>query len=146
MLTYSGLGVRGNLGNQLFQIAAVIGIAKKYQHDFFFPEWKYEDYFENELPPGIIDDSFVPLKEKEFNFHEWNIAQDGNYDLRGWLQSEKYFDIQKTKEAFKFKKDFTEKTLAKHKSIFDKKTILVSVRRGDFVNNPHFFQHDWRQP
>ena len=144
MITCSRLGVRGNLGNQFFQIASTIGIAKKYQHDYFFPEWKYADYFEKELPSGSMNDHFIHLKEIEFNYHEWHIDNNHNYDLEGWLQSEKYFDIQKTKEVFKFKADFTSKTLEKYKSIFEKKTILISVRRGDFVNNPNYFQLSYR--
>src|SRR6478609_11437323 len=115
MLTNSRLGSRGNLGNQLFQIASVIGIAKKHQQDYMFPEWKYAVYFENKLPQGTIDESFIHVREKEFNYHEWNIDAGHNYDLEGWLQSERYFDIQKTKEVFTFKKDFVAKTIEKHK-------------------------------
>ncbi|MBC7524232.1 MAG: alpha-1,2-fucosyltransferase [Flavobacterium sp.] len=144
MITISSLGTRGNLGNQLFQIASIIGIAKKHQQDYFFPKWQYTDYFENGLPEGDLDNSFIHLKDREFNYHKWNITANANYDLEGWLQTEKYFDIKKTREIFKFRDDFTSKTLAKHGSIFEKKTILISVRRGDFVNNSHFFQLSYR--
>lgn len=144
MITYSRLGARGNLGNHFFQIASVIGIAKRHGQDYFFPQWRYSDYFENTLPAGSMDESFIHLKEAEFNYHEWNIAANGNYDLEGWFQSEKYFDIPKTKEIYTFRKEFIAQTLEKHQSIFDKKTILVSVRRGDFVNNPNYFQLSYK--
>lgn len=144
MITFSKLGNKGNLGNQLFQIAATIGIAKKYQQNYFFPTWKYSDYFEDELPNSTKDDSFISIKESEFNYHEWNISNNYNYDIDGWLQTEKYFDVEKTRAVFKFKEDFTAKTLAKCNSIFEKKTILISVRRGDFVNNPNYFQVSYR--
>lgn len=144
MITFSKLGNKGNLGNQLFQIAATIGIAKKHQQHYCFPTWKYATYFENELPNTVTVDSFISLKEAEFNYHEWNISSNGNYDIDGWLQTEKYFDVEKTKEVFKFKEDFTTKTFAKYNTIFDKKTILISVRRGDFVNNPNYFQLSYR--
>jgi len=144
MITYSRLGTRGNLGNQLFQIASVTGIARKYGHDYFFPRWRYSDFFENQLPAGIQDESFIHLKEAEFNYHEWDIAADRNYDLEGWFQSEKYFDVLKVKELFRFRNEFVAQTLQKHQSIFNGKTVLVSVRRGDFVNNPNYFQLSYK--
>lgn len=140
MITYSRLGLRGNLGNQFFQIASTIGIAKKYGQDYFFPNWKYGDYFGFQLPASVMDESFQYLRETAFNYHQWNISREKNYDIDGWLQSEKYFDIQKTKEVFKFRDDFVAQVLTRHASVFQKKTILVSVRRGDFVNNPGYFQ------
>lgn len=141
MITYSNLGkmYRGNLGNQMFQIASTIGIAEKYGHHYFFPVWQYSKYFENQLPISNKDESFKIIKEEKYNYYEWNLS-DSNYDIDGWLQSEKYFEQSKTKEIFKFKNDFVEELIKKHQSLFSKKTILISVRRGDFVNNPSFFQ------
>jgi len=144
VLTYSRLGTRGNLGNQLFQIASVMGLAEKYRHYCFFPKWYYADYFQNQLPTGAMDSTFIHMKEKDFHFHEWNLDSNKNYDLQGWLQSEKYFDTSKTKEIFTFNKGFTDRILEKYKFIFVNKTILVSVRRGDFVNNPNYFQLSYR--
>jgi len=139
MLTFLRLGYKGNLGNHLFQIASIIGMAKVYNKKFSFPDWKYSDYFEYNFPK--LDQSLVyeTINEREFNFHKWNFG-DGNYNVNGWLQTEKYFDTETTKAIFTFKADFVETTLKKHKTIFDKKTIFVSVRRGDFVHHPNFFQ------
>ena len=39
MVTYKRLGTNGELGNQLFQIAATIGYAEKIKSDFIFPRW-----------------------------------------------------------------------------------------------------------
>lgn len=138
MITFSRLGKKGNLGNQLFQIASTVGIADKYGHEFFFPNWDYSKYFKNQLPIFNHDDNFKLIKEKEFSYHEWDLGNE-NYDLNGWLQSEKYFNIERTKEIFQFG-GFTKDLLLKHDFLFNKKTILISVRRGDFVNNPYFFQ------
>jgi hypothetical protein len=145
MITYSKLGNigRGNLGNQLFQIASTIGIAKKYNHDFFFPDWKYSSFFEKELPKGKKDNTYIYLKEKEYNYHEWNLSE-GKFDIDGWLQSEKYFDTKITREIFNFKKEIIDQLSLKYNSLFLKKTIVISVRRGDFVNNPYFFQISYR--
>lgn len=139
MITYSKLGFKGNLGNQMFQIASTIGIAEKNDNDFFFIDWQYSKYFSYKFPVSFIDESFIYVKEKKFNYYERNLNS-GNYDLDGWLQSEKYFNVKKTKEIFKFEKEFEDKLINKYRFLFLKKTILISVRRGDFVNNPYYFQ------
>ncbi|MDO9260647.1 MAG: alpha-1,2-fucosyltransferase [Flavobacteriaceae bacterium] len=139
MITYSQIGRKGNLGNQMFQIASTIGIAEKYGHDYFFPFWQFSRYFENQLPIAYMDESYKIIFEEKYNYYERKIDK-CNYDIRGWLQSEKYFNTNKTKEIFKFKKEFTEELYNKYQFLFFKKTILISIRRGDFVNNPYFFQ------
>lgn len=145
MITYSKLGkiYRGNLWNQMFQIASTIGIAEKNGHSYFFPAWQFSKYFEFQLPVADKDDSFKIIKEEKFNYYERDI-EEGNYDLDGWLQTEKYFEQLKIKEIFKFKKEFSEELRIKHQPLFSRKTILISVRRGDFVNNPYFFQTSFK--
>jgi hypothetical protein len=138
MITFSKLGAKGNFGNQLFQIASTIGIAEKYGHDFFFPKWNYSKYFKYQLPVSYKDESFKLIKEKKYSYHEWNLGID-NYDLDGWIQSEKYFNIEKTKKFFQFE-DFSNDLYLKYSFLFSRKTILISVRRGDFVNHPYYFQ------
>ena len=41
---------KGRFGNQLFQIAGVIGTAVKAKQTFGFPAWSYQKYFVNPLP------------------------------------------------------------------------------------------------
>lgn len=140
MITFSKLGVKGQLGNQMFQIASTIGIADRHDHDYCFPDWKYSEYFENELPETKeIISSCTELKEEYFHYHEWDIAKN-NYNLDGWLQSEKYFNLEKTKELFRFKPELIEFLSEKYRVLFEKKTILIAVRRGDFVNHPFYYQ------
>ena len=143
MITTSQLGNRGNLGNQMFQIASVIGIAEKNVQDYFFPVWKFEDWFEHEFPHGNLDESFTLIREKQFHVYDWNL-KNGNFDLKGWMQSEKYFDIKKVRKTFEFKKDVIGNIVQKYNYLFDKKAIIISVRRGDFVNNPIYFQLSYR--
>lgn len=142
MLTYSKLGKKGNLGNQLFQIASTIGLARKNKHYFVLPNWQYEEYFEFNFPHSEFH-SFEIIIEKEFNFHNWEI-QDGNYDLFGYLQSEKYFDIPFTKEIFCFKEPFLKSIKEKSFYFENPKNILISVRRGDFVHHPWFYQLSYK--
>lgn len=139
MITFSKLGSKGNLGNQMFEIASTIGIAENNKQDYFFPVWKYATFFENPLPVREKDNFYKDIKEERFKYYEWNLGE-GNYDIEGWLQSEKYFDRNRTKEIFEFKKDFKQELLKQNQDLFSKKTILISVRRGDFIRHPYYFQ------
>lgn len=139
MIIFSRLGKKGNLGNQMFQIASTIGIALKNNQEFSFSKWEYSVYFQKEFPEIKKNESFQIIKEKSFKYNELKIEK-GNYDLNGWLQSEKYFDKRNTKELFLFEEKFFNCLLNNHKPLFNKKTILISIRRGDFINHPHYFQ------
>lgn len=139
MITFSTLGKKGNLGNQMFQIASTSGIALKNNQNFSFPKWKYSLYFQKEFPEINKNENFKIVKEKSFNYNELKL-ENGNYDINGWLQTEKYFDMRNTRELFLFEEQFISSLLNKHEFFFRKKTILISVRRGDFINHPYYFQ------
>lgn len=140
MVSFSRLGHKGNLGNQLFQIASTIGIASRYGHDFYFPKWDFSVYFKKKIPIGLLPNDAVTLIEKEFSYHNWDLKENYNYDLNGWLQSEKYFEKVNIKEEyFSFKEDVLNSVKEKINVDF-KNSILISVRRGDYVNNPNYYQ------
>lgn len=138
MIIFSKLERKGNLGNQLFQIASTIGIAKSNDHRFGFPKWSYETFFKNKLPEIKIENIEV-YQEETFHFSVKKF-DNKNYDLDGWFQSEKYFDHDLTKHFFEFEPKFLVALKLKFQSVFEKKTILISIRRGDFVNHPDYFQ------
>lgn len=139
MITFSKLGKKGNIGNQLFQIASVIGIAKSNNHDFAFPSWKYSSYFENKLP--LLDkEEFTPFLEQQYYYKTIRLEYK-DYDLEGWFQSEKYFiNSDEVKHYFKFNEVAISNMKQQFKLIFQKRTILISIRRGDFVNHHDYFQ------
>lgn len=139
MLTFSKLGSKGQLGNQLFQIASTIGLADLYKHEYCFPKWDYSNYFKNKLPECTSTYDYNKLNEAFFHHHKWAIGTN-DYDLNGWLQSEKYFDTKKTKTIFQFNPDFIESLAKDYTHVFKRKTILIAVRRGDFVNHPFYYQ------
>lgn len=138
MITFSKLEKKGHLGNQLFQIASTIGIAVENNHDFCFPIWSHNRFFKNELPV-LTKQEFIAYKENRFHFEAIKLDS-ANYDLEGWFQSEKYFDKKLAKHYFEFKVDLIQKLKKLYKDAFSKKTILLSIRRGDFVNHPDYFQ------
>lgn len=67
---------------------------------------------------------------------------DQNVDIDGYLQSEKYFSnvTDEIKNALAFKFDFKQQVREKFKQndVFEKCTIAISIRRGDYVNNPNY--------
>jgi len=142
MITFLNLGKKGNLGNQLFQIASTIGIAEKNNQEYSFPIWNYSQYFDFKFNV-VKDRNFTRIQERHYNFQQIE-GLDGDFNLNGWFQTEKYFENSDIKEVFRFKKHFEQNLLHKYSFLFSKKTILISVRRGDFVNNPIFFQLSYK--
>ena len=140
MITFSKIGKKGNLGNQLFQIAATIGLATKNGREFSFLPWKYQNGFNNQLPLLSSDlSNFVNVVEEEYHHYQWNF-EDKKYDIDGWLQTEKYFDAELTKHYFEFSDSLKEKISNLYHRAFQKRTILISIRRGDFVDHKDYFQ------
>lgn len=84
MITFSNLGKKGNLGNQLFQLASTIGIAEKNNQEYCFPSWDYADYFEFNFKTCSNIDDWISIRENKFNYYDWDVAHE-NYDLNGWL-------------------------------------------------------------
>jgi hypothetical protein len=126
MITFSKLGKHGNLGNQLFQIASLIGLGRTFRHDVAIPEWQYKNYFEALPPTQNIQGKLVEEKTFNYNLQQFNdLSNNGNYDLLGWLQSENYW-----KDATIFRLKDCEK--------LETPTIGISVRRGDYVDNPNY--------
>lgn len=136
MISYSQLGnpKNGRLGNSLFQIASTIGIALTNGTTAAFPKWSYARFFKNELPE--VTGIYPSQREAGYHFTPFEIQ--GNTNVNGWLQSSKYwrgFEDQ-VKEALQFKPEI-------YKPIMEpngKQTIAISVRRGDFVGNPNYYQ------
>ncbi|SHL54158.1 alpha-1,2-fucosyltransferase [Flavobacterium xanthum] len=143
MITFASLNKKGNLGNQLFYIASTIGIAKCNGHKYEFPEWQYADYFAEKLPVINSNVYFKKIIEVSNNYYDWKIGEE-NYDITGALQSEKYFSIKDTKKQFEFNLQFSLPLNNKYQFLFNKKNIVVSVRRGDFVYHPNYFQLSYK--
>ncbi len=145
MLTFSRLGKMGNLGNQLFEIASTIGIATSNGHHFVFPEWQYRKNFKGVLPAGTLPGAMV-LNEQHYHYHKWpveNLSTAGpgkSYDLKGWLQSEKYWEHiePQIRQLFTFQEDFEAGVRNRFAKAFEKTTIAISIRRGDYVGNPNY--------
>jgi 2-polyprenyl-3-methyl-5-hydroxy-6-metoxy-1,4-benzoquinol methylase len=136
MITYTK--TKGRLGNKLFQIASMMGIAEKYGHELKLPKWEHSHLFEWDIPEfsGRVDKTIVePNYHYDPAFFEKELANKNQVvDICGWLQTEKYFGSKR----LRFTQSFKNEVWAKHG--FSKKSIAISVRRGDFVGNPNYYQ------
>lgn len=153
MISFNQLGNLGRLGNQMFQYAALKGIASNRGFEYCIPQSRYfgkrdpkvrnttdnlYSTFELKYVKQGIQ-SVSTVEESGFAFDK-NLFDscDDNIDLYGYFQSEKYFKHIKDE----VKKDFTFKDYIKvpTKKQFDKvfgdgDVISLHVRRGDYVNS-----------
>lgn len=129
MVTYKNLGKNGRLGNQLWQIASTIGIARKNGQPYSFPEWEYEKHFENfkSYPTERLKGHrFNVYNELNSYYQDIVLSSEYNWDLNGYFQSWKYFkDFEaEVRDFLYFQKPQYE-------------GVAVHVRRGDYLRLQH---------
>lgn len=129
MITFPALGNFGRLGNQLFQMAAAIGLALDHNDTYGFPLWRYSDRFRiggcfHERLPD------VPVyREPAFEYNE--IPYQDNLGIYGYFQSWRYFERHADViRALLSPIDIP--SCEAHES-----TASVHVRRGDYVGSPY---------
>lgn len=135
----------GRLGNNLFQIATAIDIAKKLDTDFILPNISHQGHrgdrlvdismFEHKFNRGLIQTDYT-YNETEFSYKEIPLAD--NTSISGFFQSWKYFDDIRTElihKYFKFNKEILE-SVKKYQCI-GMNTLGISVRRGDYLMLQH---------
>jgi hypothetical protein len=132
----------GGLGNQLFQIFAVIGYSYRFFTPFFFETkeisigWRkiqYWDTFLSALRP-YLRPTQVNLGYRDPHFHHSEIPYLGIEDVKliGYFQSYKYFDEYKNEifELIELEKRKTE--LRQKLAIDSENTISMHFRMGDY--------------
>lgn len=157
MITYSEIGHFGRLGNQMFQFASTIGIARKLGYDVYFPiENITEPTIENfkdgitrsvyfdipkifDIPNSILKSrkefvDFKNINEPQFHFcyDMFNIPD--NVNLKGYYQTEKYFDHcqEEIRSIFTFKNEI-KNTASQIISKLDYELVSIHVRVGDYI-------------
>lgn len=124
----------GRLGNQMFQIAALIGYAKKYNAQWGFPSDTKEVPHLRKMFPGI------PVLDG--NFRRYNVADPSHFNYRpipqfggdttlvGFFQSEKFFEGAADQVRSIFKLDTKNA---------GSPSLSIHVRRGDYVQHSNSF-------
>ncbi len=128
----------GRLGNQMFQYAAVKGIATHKKYWYSVPN--NSDIFNCfKLPQTLTNQNKSSINVDKFEFDEYffNNCPD-DIDLIGYFQSEKYFKHIENQIRIDFTfKDEILKTCLNNK-IFNDNVISLHVRRGDYLIDPNF--------
>lgn len=151
MITFMNSGRLGRFGNQMFQYASLMGIAKKLGYDYGV---NYSNKHHEEglhfLLPDVFEklsakdcSNYFPqnyLREPTWEFNEYMFTIPDNTDILGYFQSEKYFEHCKDDVAkeFTFKQEIEEKIQSKRKLISDP-VISLHIRLGDYKNYPTKF-------
>jgi hypothetical protein len=143
----------GRLGNQMFQIAAVLGFAElnpNYKPGFI--AWKYNCFLKKplpSLPPNWKSNlTFQLYDEPHFHWKQIEIdrkeTDSNSLNLSGYFQSVKYFENckQKIYDTFELNskyKSYIDRLLLKKHDLLSvtHKMIGIHVRKGDYVNGTY---------
>ena len=140
--------IQGGLGNQLFQIFALMGYCIENKCNYIFPKnmqiWDkyrhpYWDSFLCELnknvKPNKLVDLFIEYIEPNYQYNELPIFT-GHTKLNGYFQSELYFNthFEKICNILSIRE---KQSNIKDKYIHYENTISLHFRMGDFVNPHH---------
>jgi len=137
----------GGLGNQMFQMSKALSegfennIDVKFKLESYIPmegnqpskyksnifrNIKFEDYKENTLQ----------ISEPSWSYNELNVFYYSPVKYYGYFQSSKNFKSQgkKIKEIFSPTDDFIDKIKNLYPNIFEKNSVSIHVRRGDYLS------------
>lgn len=136
MITAITIGSNGRLGNQMFQYAALHGIAKFHGFDYWSPAGRLFDVFEMGDAPREPKGDFpnLQIREEMFEFDSrYFSSMVDNVDLWGYFQSEKYWEFCKGEvvQMFRFKESIElDVDFSSHCSLH--------IRRTDYLNSPEY--------
>ena len=150
MIGYDRLGSNGRLGNQMFQYAALRGIADKRGFQWKIPSGDYNHnanygLFETFKMTNVKQDNigFINGQNVQENDHcfieEFFTECPDNITLDGFFQTEKYFDhiSDQIRADFTFKKGYLEPCKEYIESL-DKSPIFLHVRRTDSIGREQY--------
>ena len=152
MIGFNALGQMGRLGNQMFQFAALKGIARHRGFEYCFPptqnknEWTDHQLFNpfklastSQLNVQFIDVDRPTVTEETFSFNEklFNKCPDW-VSIQGYFQTEKYFNHIRDEllKDFEFRDEILE-PCNEMISQFDNTPIALHIRRTDYLINPN---------
>lgn len=156
MISFNNLGNKGRLGNQMFQYAALKGIARYHGYDFCIPlvgmfgtndeRVKASDVNLYDFPniiENIVQGTQHPIREESsfrFDADLFYGCRD-NTDLSGYFQSEKYFKHIEDEIRYDFTFNQFVNTMAEtyiNGMYGDSELISLHIRRSDYVTDSNF--------
>lgn len=148
MIGFNRIGHHGRFGNQLFQYAALRGIAQIHGYKFCIPKSNFK-YHNNEWQEHQLFSAFVlphcknknilsanTYEEKQFTYCQNYVDEcPDNVNLFGYFQSEKYFlhIADSIREDFTFRPEIV--NLSKKHTCKSEQAISLHIRRSDNVNS-----------
>jgi len=136
----------GGLGNQMFQISKSLSESKNLNCDYCIKldsetnmEGRKPIHYKDNIFKNIKFCDFLPerirIQEKSFNFADDNIDFSNSIEFYGYYQSSKNFKgySRLIKKTFSPPKEFIEKIKYEYPNIFDKNSVSIHVRRGDYL-------------
>lgn len=159
MITFSKLGRHGQLGNQLFQYALLLGVRGKKGYEIVIPK-----EYHGEKKKGLVELEPFEITAKSFTtkhaqaikktyiyndmiFRPEVFHQPDNTDFQGYFQSEKYFKHVESEVRLELNFRYPYRAVAgdyiRTHCQSDKKIVCIHVRRGDYLKNPEIF---WQLP
>ena len=150
MIGYNRLGCNGRLGNQMFQYAALRGIADKKGYEWKIPP---EDY-QHTANYGLFETfEMSNVKEENIGFVNGQSVQENDHcfisefftecpddiSLDGFFQTEKYFNhiSDQIRQDYTFKKGYLE-PCKQYIDSLDKPPIFLHVRQADNIGREQF--------
>ena len=150
MIGYNRLGCNGRLGNQMFQYAALRGIADKRGYEWKIPP---EDY-QHTANYGLFETfEMSNVKEENIGFVNGQSVQENDHcfisefftecpddiSLDGFFQTEKYFNhiSDQIRQDYAFKQGYLE-PCKQYIDSLDKPPIFLHVRQADNIGREQF--------
>ena len=160
MLAFNQIGNLGRLGNQMFEYAALRGIAAYHGYNWCIPPFNrtgIENYSLHECfklesvgkQNLCFKDNYQYVQERQFHFdHEMFINCPDNISLHGFFQSEKYF--HHIEDEIRKEYTFHDEHLIPCKEMMEEldgsEPIMLHVRRGDpNLTDPRGFKWSYTQ-
>ena len=150
MIGYNRLGSNGRLGNQMFQYAALRGIAAKRGYDWCIPsdDYNHKDNY------GLFETfNMSNVKSQNLGFVQGNSIRENdhcfsedfftklpdNVNLDGYFQTEKYFKHIKDEilEDFSFKDDYLT-PCKEYIDSLDSPPIFLHIRQSDNIGREEY--------
>jgi FkbM family methyltransferase len=135
----------GGLGNRMFQVAAALGYAAKYQtHRTVFPDdlpasWRGTVF--RKLHYGSIRTELLTVSDPaDFSYQSIPHHPSCSVAISGYMQSERYFDHchDLVRETFSFPEEVRAMLTDRFGADLAQQPVSIHIRRGDFLQKQQY--------